>query len=246
MPLVTDAALVLQVYPYSETSKILRLLTRGHGMLSAMARGALRPRSRYGGVLEPFTEGTASLFIKENRELQTLSGFDLERSRQRLGDDLLRFAAASVLAEVVLVAGVQAADPTLYDGVVDRLDRIEAAAPGAVESEAVSAAWSLVAALGFAPELERCIRCGRGLAPDEEARFDYASGGVLCAACASGAGLALPPRGREALLRMVAGDDVALDRYTAYWTVLDRFLAYHVTDGRSLRSLEFLSEVAAR
>ena len=64
MPIVTDSALILQVYPYSETSKILRLLTRGHGLRSAMARGALRPRSRYGGVLEPFTQGTATFFLK--------------------------------------------------------------------------------------------------------------------------------------------------------------------------------------
>ena len=140
MPIVTDSALILQVYPYSETSKILRLLTRGHGLRSAMARGALRPRSRYGGVLEPFTQGTATFFVKENRELQTLSGFDLERSRQRLGDDLVRFAAASLLAEVVLLAGSEISDPALYDGVIAWLDRIETSPVDEVEGAAVTAA----------------------------------------------------------------------------------------------------------
>jgi len=246
MPIVTDAALILQVYPYSETSKILRLLTRGHGVRSAMARGALRPRSRYGGVLEPFTQGMATMFVKENRELQTLSGFDLERSRQRLGDDLIRFAAASLLAEVVLLAGSEASDPALFDGVVRWLDRIESSDPVDVEASAVTAAWTLVGALGFAPELERCIRCGREPADDEPTRFDYAAGGVLCDACGAGAGVALPPHGRAALAAMGRGDVVSLDRYTAYWTLLDRFLTYHVTEGRSLRSLAFLAEAVER
>jgi len=246
MPIVTDAALILQVYPYSETSKILRLLTRGHGLRSAMARGALRPRSRYGGVLEPFTQGTATLFVKDNRELQTLSGFDLERSRQRLGDDLVRFAAASLLAEVVLLTGAEVSDPALYDGVVSWLDRIESSAVEEVEGHAVTAAWSLVGALGFAPDLDRCLRCGREPGPDEATRFDSTGGGILCDACAAGAGIQLPPHARAALAAMGRGELVALDRYAAYWTLLDRFLTYHVTEGRSLRSLAFLGEALER
>ena len=246
MPIVTDSALILQVYPYSETSKILRLLTRAHGVRSAMARGALRPKSRYGGVLEPFTQGTATFFLKENRELQTLSGFDLERSRQRLGDDLVRFAAASLIAEVILLTGAEVSDPALYDGVVDWLDRIESTPATAVEAQAVTAAWSLVAALGFAPDLERCIRCARAPGDDEETRFDYTAGGILCTVCGAGIGVALPPHARAALASMSAGSVVHLDRYVAYWTLLDRFLTYHVTDGRSLRSLEFLAEAIER
>ncbi|HEX6588601.1 MAG TPA: DNA repair protein RecO [Longimicrobiales bacterium] len=246
MPIVTDAALILQVYPYSETSKILRVLTRAHGVRSAMARGALRPKSRYGGVLEPFTQGIATFFLKENRELQTLSGFDLERSRQRLGDDLVRFAAASLLAEVVLLTGAEASDPALYDGVVGWLDRIEFSDTTEVEAQAVTAAWSLVAALGFAPDLERCIRCSRAPAEDEDTRFDYTAGGILCTMCGAGIGVALPPHARAALAAMSGGAVVHLDRYVAYWTLLDRFLTYHVTDGRSLRSLEFLAEATER
>lgn len=246
MPIVTDSALILQVYPYSETSKILRLLTRAHGVRSAMARGALRPKSRYGGVLEPFTQGTATFFLKDNRELQTLSGFDLERSRQRLGDDLVRFAAASLIAEVILLTGAEVSDPALYDGVVGWLDRIETTAADAVQAEAVTAAWSLVAALGFAPDLERCSRCARQPVPDEETRFDYTAGGILCTLCGAGIGVALPPHARAALSAMSTGSVVHLDRYGAYWTLLDRFLTYHVTEGRSLRSLEFLAEAIER
>ncbi len=77
MPIVTTRSVVLQTYPYSDTSKILRLLTLDHGPQSVMARGALRPRSRLSGVLEPFADGTATFYFKPDRDLHTLSEFEL-------------------------------------------------------------------------------------------------------------------------------------------------------------------------
>ncbi|MFW6079996.1 MAG: DNA repair protein RecO, partial [Gemmatimonadota bacterium] len=102
MPPTTDQAVILQAFPYGETSRILRLLTRAHGVRSVIAKGARRPRSRHSGVLELFGEGTATIYIKETRDLQTLAGFDLDRDRRALGRDLLRFGAAALLAEIVI------------------------------------------------------------------------------------------------------------------------------------------------
>ena len=90
---------------------MLRLFTLEHGVRSVMAKGALRPKSRYGGVLEPFTEGTATFYLKEGRDLHTLSGFDLLRSRQALGRSLVGFAGASLLAEIVMRTGTEEAHP---------------------------------------------------------------------------------------------------------------------------------------
>src|SRR2546425_1041336 len=47
MALVTTPAVVLRTYPYSETSKIVRLATRDLGVQSAIAKGVLRPKSRF-------------------------------------------------------------------------------------------------------------------------------------------------------------------------------------------------------
>src|SRR6266581_2964481 len=50
MSLVTTPAVVLQTYRYSETSKVVRLATRDLGVQSAIAKGALRPKSRFAGA----------------------------------------------------------------------------------------------------------------------------------------------------------------------------------------------------
>lgn len=244
MALVTTDAIVLQTYAYSDTSKILRLLTRTHGVRSAIARGALRPRSRYGGVLEPFTTGTAVLYLKDGRDLQTLGGFELGHSGQRLGRDLLRFGAASLLAELVLRSASEEPDPALYEEVQGALLRLERAETAALEAEALAATWSLIGRLGFAPSFDVCIGCERVLDASDDARFDYIAGGVRCAACAPGAssGRDLPAHARAALGRLARGDAVAIERTAAHWALLAKFLGYHVLDGGSIRSLAFLAE----
>src|SRR5258705_9619438 len=80
--LVTPPALVLQTYRYSETSKVVRLATRDLGVQSAIAKGALRPKSRFGAGLELLSEGVAQLYFRETRELHTLGAFDLVNLRR--------------------------------------------------------------------------------------------------------------------------------------------------------------------
>ncbi len=243
MALLTTDALILQVFRYGDTSKILRLLTRTAGVQSVIAKGAAHPKSRYGGILEPFTEGVASFYTKENRDLHTLGSFELTRSRQALGADLVRFGGASLVAELVMRAGIEEPDEHLFHVVTDTLDRIARADRPAAESVVLGETWALIAQLGFAPALDACIGCGRYIADQEESSFDYVAGGVRCAACSAGMpGRALPPEARTALVRLMRGDQLILERTAAHWRLLARFLTHHVVDGASLKSLVFLEE----
>lgn len=243
MPLVTLDAVILQAFPYSETSRILRLLTPSHGVQSVIAKGARRPRSRFGGILEPFTDGTATFHYRENRDLHTLSEFELVKPRQALGRDLVRFGAASLLAEVVLRTGSEEAAPGVFLRVRRALDRIEAAEPEVLEAAALAEAWALITALGFGPSLDRCVGCGLELLEAEDLFLDYAAGGLFCGTCTGGGGggRTLPDRARRDLLALCAGDAVPLDATAAHWQLLARFLGYHLVDAGSLRSLDFLA-----
>lgn len=248
MALVSTRALVLQAFPYSETSKVLRLFTLEHGLRSVIARGALRPRSRYGGVLEPFTEGTAAFYLKEGRDLHTLSGFDLLRSRQALGRSLPAFAGASLHAEIVMRTANEAPHPALYHTLVDAWDAL-AVVPdeeGALAS-ALTGAWRLVALEGFEPEAAACLACGRALADDEPARFDATAGGTVCTGCRR-EGRVLDPGSRAELRRMVAGDaPAAVARPGTHRALLRAFLEAQLEGERPFRSLElFLESAPAR
>ncbi len=238
MPIVTTRSIVLQTHPYSDTSKILRLMTLDHGPQSAMARGALRPRSRLSGVLEPFAEGFATLYLKPNRDLHTLSDFDLVRERQALGRDLRRYAGASVLSELVLRLAPTEEDPLLYESLARGLDALLEADSESVAATALAAIWSLVDVLGFAPDLGGCSRCsepvsGRG------GRLDVREGVLVCDHCLPG-GESLPADELAVLQRLAAGDPHGSPPSSRQVALLVEFIRHHAAEGIRLRSLDFL------
>ncbi|MEJ2483982.1 MAG: DNA repair protein RecO [Gemmatimonadota bacterium] len=245
MPLVTTSCLVLQTYRFGDTSKILRLLTADFGPLSALARGALRPKSRMGGVLEPFVEGNATLYLKANRDLHTLSGFELVRSRQSLGSDMARFAGASVLAELVLRLAPAERDERVFSTLRSGLDELVQARSGRANAVSASWIWELVRVFGFEPALDACISCGRIIESSEIARFDTGEGGLRCTDC-RGSGHLLEPS-ELTLLRSLAGDrDLAVPVVSALQLrVLKDFIRVHVAEDLRIRSLDFLDATDA-
>ena len=67
-----EPGFVLHTYPFKETSVVAELLTRGHGRVALIARGARRPASALRGLMQPFTPLLLSWFGKS--ELKTLHG----------------------------------------------------------------------------------------------------------------------------------------------------------------------------
>ena len=72
MPPTSTPAIILHTFPYGETSKIARLLTRDHGVQSVMAKGALRPKGKFGARLQVLSTGNAQIYCKANRDKATL------------------------------------------------------------------------------------------------------------------------------------------------------------------------------
>lgn len=242
MPLVTTRAVILKTHRYSDTSKILRLMTREHGPRSAIAKGALRPKSRFGGVLEPFAEGSATFYVRESRDLHTLSGFELARERQALGSDLKRFAAASVLCELVLRLAPEHRDLRLYRALVAGLDTLVAAPPEQVPAAGLRHIWELVRVLGFAPDLDRCLECGGPIPAGEKARFDFPAGGLRCRRCPA-AGRPLSAADLAAFRTLARGGQPEGVPAGQPALVAD-FIRYHLAEGTRLRSLPFLRDLA--
>jgi len=246
MALVTTPAIVLQTYRYSETSKVVRLATRDLGVQSAIAKGVMRPKSRFGAGLEVLGEGTAQLYYRETRELQTLGEFELEVLRHDLARDLARFAGATALAEVMLKAAPPAALPAAYETLVAGLDALVAAPPADVDAAAIRALWRLLAVLGFEPALTACVRDGTPLDPQPAGPvpFSAAEGGAFCPSCAPASPpTRLPPQAYRDLVALGAGDGPlpGLDaaHAAAHRRLVVRFARHHLSEPASLPALDF-------
>jgi DNA repair protein RecO (recombination protein O) len=243
MPLVSTEAIVLHVFDYSETSRILRLATRDAGVVSALARGARRARSRFGSALDLFAQGVAQLYLKDGRDLQTMSAFDATRARPALGSDLGRFASASVIVELVLRFGAGETSPELFDTLVAALDRIASAPADEAGEAGLAGAWHLVAQLGFTPSLSACSVCHALVEDDAALTFNHAAGGVVCARCAAQrpAGRTIPGAARAVLSAWSGGHSAPrlhAREVKAHQRLLREFLHEHLTDGRVLHALD--------
>jgi recombinational DNA repair protein (RecF pathway) len=99
-----------------------------------------------------------------------------------------------------------------------------------------------VSTLGYRPVLEACVECG---SPPGDAitRFDFAAGGIRCAACSRAeSGPRLGPGARAQLVALLDDPRLpVLERPRAHLRLLADFVAYHVSDGRPLASFEVLA-----
>lgn len=242
-PVVTRAVL-LRAHDYGETSRIYRFYSLERGLLGMMAKG-IRGRSGKGGAsLATFSSGDLTAYVKPGRDLHTMKDFEIVRSRAGLAAHMLRFGGASAVAEVVVAHTEQEANPALYEALEHALDTLEGAPRELLATACLSALWEVVETLGFQPELEACVRCGNRLGDDEMGRFDFAAGGVRCAACgADAAGPRVGPGARAQLAALVTGRmDEPVDHPRRHLSLLSDFVAYHLAS-RPLKSFQFLGDL---
>jgi DNA repair protein RecO (recombination protein O) len=247
MQLVSTPAIVLSAMRYGETSKIVRLATRDAGIQSAIAKGALRPRSRFGAALQVLSAGTAQYLAKDHRELHVLTGFDLTELHSGLAGEVERYAAALVLAELMLRMAPAAGHADSFDALSHGVAMLAVIPAAAVESYAIRAVWRQLAALGVGPMLDRCAIDGVR-PPDGPLLLGVAEGGALCPSCARGRpATVLPVEAGLALRALVAADaDLPIldgKHAAAHRRLLSRWIQFHAGESPELTALEFWLEL---
>lgn len=244
MGILSVPAILLRSHPWGESSHILRFLTPDEGLVAVVARGVRRVGGKGNTPVELFAGGTLQVDLRPGRDLHGFRGFDVDRHRGRLAARVVRFGAASFLGEFVLRQGGEEPSPALFEAVVRALDRLEEADDASAVPLAVSSVWNLLSLMGYTPELGCCVVCGAAIGAEDTCRFDHGEGGVRGPECSGGAGGAGPrigPGTREAILRMLSGEEVSeLPKPAAHLRLVHDFVAWHLGNGRPLESFAFL------
>src|SRR5688500_16773151 len=102
MPLFETESLVLKSYNLAESDKIVVLLTREHGVIRGVAKGAKRLKSKFGSALEPFSVILAEYFQKDSSELVAIQKADLITSNFRAAGNPEFLQKFSYLVEVLI------------------------------------------------------------------------------------------------------------------------------------------------
>lgn len=182
---VKTEAVVLRSIRYGEADRILHLYSKQRGRLGAIAKGARKPRSRFGGRLEPFFR--LDLILHEGRgDLLTVTGVTTLDGYPRLRSSGPALSAGARACDAVLrLLDSEEANPPAYNLLCRYLALLDdPAEPRGAELEAaLSFRLKLALVAGFAPELASCTRCGEA---EHLAGFSGAAGGVVCASCEAG------------------------------------------------------------
>ena len=99
--IANSRAIVMRTRRMGETSKLVTLFTEDHGKVKVVAKGARKPKSKFGASLELMTEVQAMCYLREERDLHTLSDCDVLRVFPSLTGDLQRLSYGSAACEMV-------------------------------------------------------------------------------------------------------------------------------------------------
>jgi len=238
---VTTRAIVLRAHDYGDSSRILRFYTEAFGLLSVVAHGVRGRAGKGSGSASSFTTGELTAYVRPHRDLHTMKDFTALTPRDALARDTLRFAGASVASELVLSHAEQERHDGLFEALERALDRVASSDVDDLPAVVLGGLWTLIDALGFAPQVQSCVRCGNVLGPEEMGRFDVVSGGVRCAACAEVVtGPRMGPIARGQLAAMLAGETPALTHARQHFSLVADFIAHHVVP-KPLKSMPFLT-----
>ncbi|MEM1034455.1 MAG: DNA repair protein RecO [Myxococcota bacterium] len=221
--LVADALLVRRV-AWRESDDIVHLFTDRFGAVAAVARGARRSQKRF-AALEPMHVLRVGVDVTAHRELGTLAEASLRRPRIGIMTRLPAVdAAGRALRWLRAAAPPRSAEPLMWDETNRLLDALDA---GEADAERLLAAAGLrlLAAAGWALELEACVRCGRVCPDAARAIVDVHAGGIVCRHC-GGQGSSVGARQRRALTASMAGAPFDGDPEAAVALVDAAFLAH--------------------
>ena len=172
-------AVILKRTDIGEADRLLTLYTPDRGKLRAVAKGARKPTSRKTGHVELFNH--ASLLIAVGREIDIVTQADTVDSFLPLRSDLDRLSYAYYFAELVDRFTEEGEENyTVFDLILRGFHWLEM-----TDQLARTARYfelRLLDALGYRPQLYRCVNCGEELLPEENF-FTPEGGGMLNGKC---------------------------------------------------------------
>jgi DNA repair protein RecO (recombination protein O) len=199
MALVSDRCICLRKTEYSETSQILTLFARQHGIVRVIAKGAHRRTkagaSKFDGGIDFLDLGDAVFTHDTSRDLATLTEWHLADGHLFLRNNLRAIYLGLYAAELIsLLIEEHDPHPELFDLLLRTIANLGS---DRLEEIFLAFALDLLRQAGYMPRWDACSLCGVEL--ESASAFSPGEGSVICATCSKSDRIAIDPR----LIRLV-------------------------------------------
>lgn len=173
--LVEVEGIVFKRKRYQESSVLLKMLTKEHGIISVIVKGALKNKSKLGGATLNFSYGT--YVINTNfKGLSTLRTFKNVNQFDNLYLDVFKNAYGAYILDLISHAFVEyETTGKFYSLIREALKAINLEKDPQIITQLVQ--LQMLQAYGVKPNFEECVICHK-----RQGKFDYSLelGGIIC------------------------------------------------------------------
>ena len=177
MEIIEVEGIVLTETNYSESSKILNVITKDYGLIGILSKGCRNMKSKLRGVSRKLVYGTFHIYYKES-SLSTLIGVDVINSFSNILMDLERVSYTSFILDLVNQVIKENNDPNIFDLLKDTLLKIDEGFSPIVLTNILE--LKLLEYLGVKPSIDYCSVCGSS---KNIVTISSLKGGYVCGNC---------------------------------------------------------------
>ncbi len=178
MPHVTDNAICIRHWDFSETSQTVSLFTREHGVLRGLAKGAKREKGDFSGGIDVLTRGQIVAIVKPGKDLATLTQWSLQEVYYAVRTNLHANRAGLYMADLIhQMVREDDAHPALFDSMCTSLVMLHD--PNRVAWALLLMQWAVLKEAGYLPEVHKDARTGGAIDDGDTLAFSATAGGVV-------------------------------------------------------------------
>jgi DNA repair protein RecO (recombination protein O) len=240
--------IIIKKRKFGEADRLLTIFTADYGKVRAIAKGAMRPKSKLGGNVELLTH--SKLMLAKGRNLDIVTQAQMIDNFLPIRDSLELMSCGFYLSELVDTFTEESVeDREMFDLFLNTLRELSEAREG--ERILRYFELQLLSHLGYRPQLLKCSNCSKELQPEIN-YYSPAQGGLLCRECG------YPDMGAKTIsvnalkvLRLWLRSDFETARRVKLTPELTREIKHLMRENvryvleRQLKSIEWMDKLAA-
>lgn len=168
--------IIISEKAYSETSKIINVITKEHGIISILAKGARTLKSQLRSSSTKLTHGYFNIIYKEGK-LSTLKEIEVINYYKNIKKNINKISYASYILELVEQVIKQVNNNEVYDNLILSLNKIEDNLDPSIITNILE--LKCLKYLGVMPIIDCCSKCGS----ENIITISSDAGGYLCRNC---------------------------------------------------------------
>jgi len=169
--------IVINTIDYSETSKILNVITKEYGLIGIMAKGVRQLKSETRSLCDKLVYANFNIYYKEGK-LSVLGNGDIIDNFKNIRKDIIKISYASFLLELAGQVIKQNNNVDIYNILIASLKKIDEGYDAMIIMNIVELKY--LSYLGVMPIIDECSKCGN---KDNIKTLSSKAGGYICNRC---------------------------------------------------------------